>query len=75
MIHPDRIGAEARKKEEENLKFRSYLKGHADEEKLYKEFGVNAELLIDHSWGRESCTIADIKVYKTKTKWPTWQML
>ena len=41
---------------------------HADEKKLYKEFGVNAELLIDHSWGRETCTIADIKAYKTKTK-------
>lgn len=34
MIHPDKIGAEAKKKEDENLKFRSYLKGHADEEEL-----------------------------------------
>ncbi|MBD5132191.1 MAG: DNA repair protein [Clostridiales bacterium] len=33
---------------------------------LYKEFGVNAELLIDHAFGRESCTIADIKSYKSK---------
>ena len=31
---------------------------------LYKLFGVNAELLIDHAWGFESCTIADIKSYK-----------
>jgi DNA polymerase V len=31
---------------------------------LYKLFGVNAELLIDHSWGWEPCTIADIKAYK-----------
>ena len=31
---------------------------------LYKLFGVNAELLIDHAWGYESCTIADIKSYK-----------
>ena len=38
------------------------------EEILYKEFGVNAELLIDHAWGRESCTIADIKQYKSKSK-------
>jgi len=45
-----------------------YDVAHADEKKLYKEFGVNAELLIDHSWGRESCTMADIKAYKTKTK-------
>jgi len=40
---------------------------HADPKKLYKEFGVNAEYLIDHSWGKESCTIADIKAYKPKT--------
>ena len=38
------------------------------EKRLYKEFGVNAELLIDHAWGRESCTIKDIKNYKTKSK-------
>jgi len=31
---------------------------------LYKLFGVNAELLIDHAWGREPCTIADIKAYR-----------
>jgi len=37
------------------------------EERLYKEFGINAELLIDHAWGRESCTIADIKAYKSKS--------
>jgi len=34
------------------------------EELLYKLFGVNAELLIDHAWGWESCTMADIKAYK-----------
>ena len=34
------------------------------EAKLYKEFGVDAELLIDHAWGRESCTIADIHAYR-----------
>lgn len=31
---------------------------------LYKLFGVNAELLIDHAWGWESCTMADIKAYR-----------
>lgn len=31
---------------------------------LYKLFGVNAELLIDHAWGWEPCTIADVKTYK-----------
>lgn len=35
---------------------------------LYKTFGINAELLIDHAWGRESCRICDIKNYKTKSK-------
>ncbi len=33
-------------------------------ELLYKLFGVNAELLIDHAWGVEPCTIEDIKAYK-----------
>ncbi len=35
-----------------------------NEEILYKLFGVNAELLIDHAWGWEPCTIAQIKSYK-----------
>ena len=35
-----------------------------NEELLYKLFGVNAELLIDHAWGFEPCTIKDIKQYK-----------
>lgn len=35
-----------------------------NEDLLYRMFGVNAELLIDHAWGWEPCTIADIKVYK-----------
>ena len=35
---------------------------------LYKLFGVNAELLIDHAWGWESCTISDIKAYKPQSK-------
>lgn len=34
------------------------------EELLYGLFGVNAELLIDHAWGYEPCTIEDIKAYK-----------
>ncbi len=34
-----------------------------NEDFLYKLFGVNAELLIDHAWGWEPCTIADIKAY------------
>ena len=39
---------------------------HYDENKLYKEFGINAKLLIDHAWGIEPCTIKDIKNYKPK---------
>ncbi|KAA8819332.1 type VI secretion protein ImpB [Bifidobacterium rousetti] len=35
-----------------------------NEELLYRMFGVNAELLIDHAWGWEPCTIADIKAYE-----------
>lgn len=38
-----------------------------NEELLYKMFGVNAELLIDHAWGWEPCTIAQIKAYKPAT--------
>ena len=35
-----------------------------NEDLLYKLFGINAELLIDHAWGYEPCTIADIKAYR-----------
>ncbi len=37
---------------------------HADEDLLYRLFGVDAELLIDHAWGRETTTMADIKAYQ-----------
>ncbi len=39
-----------------------------NEDLLYKLFGINAELLIDHAWGWEPCTIADIKAYKPMSK-------
>lgn len=39
-----------------------------NEDILYKEFGVNAELLIDHSRGIEPCLMSDIKKYKPKSK-------
>ena len=39
-----------------------------DENYLYDWFGIDAELLIDHAWGRESTTIADIKAYRSKSK-------
>ena len=38
-----------------------------NEDLLYRLFGVNAELLIDHAWGYEPCTIGDIKAYKPET--------
>ena len=38
----------------------------ADENMLYRMFGIDAELLIDHAWGRETTTIADIKAYRPK---------
>ena len=38
-----------------------------NEDLLYKLFGINAELLIDHAWGWESCTMADIKAYRPET--------
>ena len=38
-----------------------------NEDLLYKLFGINAELLIDHAWGWEPCTIADIKAYKPES--------
>lgn len=38
-----------------------------NEDLLYKMFGINAELLIDHAWGWEPCTIADVKAYKPET--------
>ena len=39
-----------------------------NEELLYKLFGVNAEILIDHAWGWEPCTIGDVKSYKPEHK-------
>lgn len=38
-----------------------------NEELLYKLFGVNAELLIDHAWGHEPCTMEDIKAYRPES--------
>ena len=38
-----------------------------NEELLYQLFGVNAELLIDHAWGWESCTMEAVKAYRPAT--------
>lgn len=68
-----RVGAGYSKKLEEN---RLYTMGDIarvslseyGENKLYKLFGVNAEFLIDHAWGYEPCTIADIRKYMPESK-------
>ena len=48
--------------------FDLYDVSNMKEEILYKEFGINALYLIDHSHGIEPCTIREIKAYKSKTK-------
>lgn len=40
---------------------------NADPALLYKTFGIDAELMIDHAWGRESCLMEDIKNYRSKS--------
>lgn len=71
-----RVGKGYRKKLEENGLYtmgdiaRCSLGGISDkynEDLLYKLFGVNAELLIDHAWGMEPCTMEDIKAYKPES--------
>lgn len=65
-----RVGRGYAKKLEEN---HMYTMGDVarcsvhNEALLYKLFGVNAELLIDHAWGWEPCTMADVKAYKPGT--------
>lgn len=68
-----RVGKGYAKKLEEN---RLYTMGDIaraslseyEEDKLYKIFGVNAELLIDHAWGWEPCTIDQIRAYIPESK-------
>ena len=38
-----------------------------NEELLYRQFGINAQLLIDHAWGWEPCTLREIKAYRPST--------
>ena len=53
MIHPKKLKREAKKKEEENFKFRSFLKGHADEEELDKQFlRLHEELFSNYDCSR-----------------------
>ena len=53
MIHPKKLKREAKKKEEENFKFRSFLKGHADAEELDKQFlRLHEELFSNYDCSR-----------------------
>ena len=65
-----RIGAgTARRLASRNIKTMGELARMStyDEEWFYKTFGVDAEILIDHAWGLEPCTMQDIKAYKPST--------
>ena len=62
-----RIGSGTAKRLEKHGIYTMKQIAEADEDMLYKTFGIDAELLIDHAWGREITTIADIKVYKPKS--------
>lgn len=43
-------------------------RAYYNEDLLYQLFGINAELLIDHAWGYEPCTLAEVKAYKPVNK-------
>ena len=51
----------------QSWKSTGFIRWGTDEDFLYKLFGVDAELLIDHAWGRETATIAAIRSYKART--------
>lgn len=61
------VGKGIAKRLEKYCIYDMYAVAHANEDTLYKEFGVNAEFLIDHSKGIEPCTIEDIHNYKSKS--------
>ena len=61
------IGKGIEKRLERKRIFDMYDIAHTKPEILFKEFGVNAQFLIDHANGIEPCTIKDIKEYKPKT--------
>lgn len=62
-----RIGAGTAKRLERHGIYTMKQLACADEDMLYRVFGVDAELLIDHAWGVETVTMADIKNYKAKS--------
>jgi len=61
-----RIGRGIAKKLADNGIFTMSDIAHTDEKRLYQLFGIDAEYLIDHAWGREPTTIEEIKAYKSR---------
>ena len=61
------IGKGTARRLEKKMIYDLYGVAHCEPAVLYKEFGVNAEYLIDHAWGRESCTMKNLQNYHSKT--------
>lgn len=61
------IGKGISKRLEQHGIFNMYDLAHSDESTLYQEFGINAQFLVDHAWGKEPTLISDIKAYKPKS--------
>lgn len=61
------IGKGIARRLERKMIFDLYGVAHCEPAVLYKEFGVNAEYLIDHAWGREGCTMKNLQSYHSKT--------
>lgn len=61
------IGKGISKRLEQHGIFNMYDLAHSDKSTLYQEFGINAQFLVDHAWGKEPTLISDIKAYKPKS--------
>ena len=61
------IGKGTARRLEKKMIYDLYGVAHCEPAVLYKEFGVNAEYLIDHAWGREGCTVKNLQNYHSKT--------
>ena len=61
------IGKGIARRLEKKMIYDLYGVAHCEPAVLYKEFGVNAEYLIDHEWGREGCTMKNLHNYHSKT--------
>lgn len=62
-----RVGKGIAKKLESSGIFTMGDLAHADEDQIYRLFGIDAELLLDHAWGEETVLMSDIKNYKSKS--------